>query len=371
MRVCLFATSKAVHGRRVIEGLIGRGIRVHLVHRDPGEVPGATCEQYAVPGVSLRSPRRWAARQRRYLGRFFREFDAVGVFFLNDWGFDAEIVEEGRLAVWPWGSDVCPPPSAPPSSAEAAERRRCLLRCADAVATCSDWFGAKVADFAGLDRGCVRTVPLGVDLQTFKPAAELPAEPVVGFVKGFGLAYGPGYLVRAMPRIAAAVPDVRFELVGDGPLLDPCCELAETLGVAERIRWLLQVPHEEVPGVLRRWQVSVIPSVCESFGVAALESSAMQVPVVASKVGGLPETVIDGQTGTLVRAADSEAIADAVIDLLRDRDQRIAMGQAGRRFVGDRFEWTECVSRWVDFFESAASGLTSPGALLSPGVPVS
>ena len=362
MRICLFASPRAVHSRRVIDALIDHGFRVHLVHRDHGEIPGASCERFAIPGVSLRSPHRWVTRRHEYLSRFFREFDVVGVFFLNDWGFDPEIIAQGWLAVWPWGSDVCPPPLAPTPSPTSLQRRRLLLGQADAVAACSDWFAARVAEFAGLERRRVQTVPLGVDPDLFAPTAPPPGQPVVGFLKGFGRAYGSDHLVRAMPRIISAVRDVTFEMVGDGPLLQPCCELAASLGVAQHVRWLSGVPHERVPEVLGRWQLSVIPSVCESFGVAALESSAMGVPVVASNVGGLPETVIDGQTGQLVPAGNSDALADAVIDLLRDRDRRVSMAEAGRHFVQERFHWRDCVSRWVAFFENAASVLEKCGS---------
>jgi len=82
-----------------------------------------------------------------------------------------------------------------------------------------------------------------------------------------------------------------------------------------------------------------------------LESSAMGVPVVASRIGGLVDTVVDGQTGLLVPPAAPEQLADAIITLLRDHDARCRMGEAGRRFVVEHYDWDKILDRWVETYE--------------------
>ncbi|RME37976.1 MAG: glycosyltransferase family 4 protein [Planctomycetota bacterium] len=175
--------------------------------------------------------------------------------------------------------------------------------------------------------------------------------PVVGFYKGFREVYGASYLVRAIPKVAARVPGVGFELIGDGPEREPCRRLTEVLGVADRAMFLPARPHGRLPRYLRRWAVSVIPSVCEAFGVAALESQAMEVPVVASRVGGLLDTVRDGETGLLVEPCSADALAEGIVKLLTDSALRRAMGRAGRRFVCERFEQQKTLDQWEAFYE--------------------
>jgi glycosyltransferase involved in cell wall biosynthesis len=362
VRICLFANPHALHTRRIATALAGRGLSVHIVHRDFFDIPGVTSECFAVPGPGLRYPFRRVARRDKYLTRFFREYDVVCVGFLNNWGFEPEVISEGSLAVWPWGSDICPPPGSPPISEHSLRRRLIMLRHAHAIAAFGSWFAQAIADYAGIGQGRVHIAPLGVDLNVFKPRPAPEGPPIVGFLKGFGRAYGPDHLVRAMPRIIASVPGVRFEMVGAGPLLDTCRALADSLKVSDHVRWTPPVPHQHVPDLIAGWRLSVIPSVRESFGLAALESSAMGVPVVASNVGGLPETVLDGRTGSLAAVGDSDAIAQAVIDLLCDHDKRRAMSEAGRRFVQTRFSWSECVSQFVTFLEAARSTAKTPAS---------
>ena len=90
----------------------------------------------------------------------------------------------------------------------------------------------------------------------------------------------------------------------------------------------------------------MIPSLRESFGAAALESSAMCVPVIASDVGGLPDTVRDGETGLLVPPGSPEALADAIVALLSDDQRRRRMGMAGREWVRKNYSWSDALDQW-------------------------
>jgi glycosyltransferase involved in cell wall biosynthesis len=362
MRICLFSKPDAAQTQRLAAALVERGWSVHVVWHHAGRVPGATCAAFAIPAPGLRNLHRFRRRREKYLRAFLREFDLVSVQFLHSWGFTQEMLEEGRLQVRPWGSDILPPPDGIQPTAATLARRRRLLHEAHAVSVTCESFRQEVAEFAGLDPRRIDVLPLGVDVARFRPGERPATEPVVGLLKGFGHAYGPQHLVEAMPAVARAVPGVRFELVGEGPLKESCRRRVEDLGLSSITNWRPRVPHEEVPAVLARWQVSVIPSVRESFGIAALESSAMGLPVVASAVGGLVETIRDGTTGVLVPPADSAALAEAVIALLENPAGRRALGEAGRAFVVEHYDERTCFDRWHRYFLDVASGRTARGA---------
>lgn len=360
MNVCLFSDDRNVrsaHIRRLFPGLAERGLEVHVVCHKPAELPGATVECYRVPPAGPANLRRWHGRQTRYLRGFLRRFDVVNVHFLHDWGFTPQIIADGCFVASPWGSDIVPPPGERPPAPPLVELRKSLLRSAACVTAVGPTFARMVARFAGLDEDRIDVVPFGVDLNLFRPARHAPSEMVssgiVGFFKGFREVYGPKVLLRAIPIVLDALPGAGFELVGDGAQLDECRALAVELGIEPAIRWIPRQPNHRMPEHLARWDVTVIPSFCESFGVAALEASAMCIPVIASDVGGLRDTVIDGETGWLIPPNQPAALAAAIIDLLENPALRRRMGLAGRAFVERQYDLQAAFQKWLRLYETA------------------
>ncbi len=357
MKICLFGDLDCVHVPRAATGLAARGHTVHVCCHHPAELPGVTVQKFAVPAPGLRNPRRWQQRQEAYLKGFLRKFDVVLICFLSDWGLTPQLMEQGCLVAFPFGSDIVPPPGEDPPSASLSAARLNMLRHAQAIGVAGPRFAKVVAHFAGLECERVDLLPIGVDTELFKPR---PASdkgvirpPRVGFFKGFRRVYGAPYLVRAIPSVLDEVPLARFDFIGDGPELLLSKQMAGLYGVESAINWHRPQPHRNLPNFLAGWDLSVIPSLCESFGVAALESAAMQVPVVASDVGGLPDTVLHEQTGLLVPPQAPEALADAIITLLQDTPRRRLMGLTGRAFVKEHYEWDNLLQRWEDVFEKA------------------
>ncbi len=365
MKICFFADARNVHVQRLAPGLASRGHEVTIVCHKPPETPiaGVTVERFRVPRASLGNPRRWHRRWARYLRNFLRRFDVVVVYFLHDWGFKPEIIEAGCLIASPRGSDVVPPPGETPPGADLVERRIELLRHAALVGVAGPRFARIVSEFAGLERDRIDLLPLGVDLDLFRPSDSEPrvltraeaglSKQRVGFFKGFREVYGAADLVRAIPRVVAQLPGTGFDLVGDGPRLAYCQELASECRAASSIRWIPRRPHAAIPMLLRAWDLTVMPSLCESFGLAALESSAMCVPVVASRVGGLPDTVRNGMTGLLVPPKSPEPLAAAIVDLLNDGPRRMRMGEAGREWVRRHYEWQRVLDTWIETLRHA------------------
>jgi glycosyltransferase involved in cell wall biosynthesis len=324
------------------------------------------------------------------LRAFLRGFDVVNVHFLSDWGFTPELMQEGCVVATAWGSDIVRPPGEGTPPPELIEARRTLLRHADAVTTCGPAFAAAVATFADISVDRIDVVPFGVDLELFTSAADgafgarkdsrtsdstdwtsklachqragLPVGPTdlgptdlcggrrVGFYKGFREVYGPTDLIRAIPIVLEALPETRFDLIGDGPQLSECQALASRLDLTDAIAWIPRQPHCAIPGWLAQWHVTVIPSVFEAFGVAALESAAMRVPVVASNVCGLADVVRDGETGLLVAPGSPGALAGAIIKLLTDSSLRLRMGRAGRERVQTHYEQNHVLDQWIGLF---------------------
>jgi glycosyltransferase involved in cell wall biosynthesis len=114
-----------------------------------------------------------------------------------------------------------------------------------------------------------------------------------------------------------------------------------SLELADRVEFAGEQKHADVPGVLRRIDIFAMPSTWEGFGVSALEASAMRLPIVASNIHGIPDVVVDSETGILVPPADPHAIASALRRLAVDAPLRARMGDAGRAYVEREYRWQD------------------------------
>ncbi len=357
MKICLFADARSVHIQRISAGLAARGVDVHIVTHKPTTVEGATVESFRIPPPSVLNPRRWQSRWRHYLRDFMKRFDVVHVHFLSPWGFTPEIIDQGCFMASPWGSDVVQPPGEGTPTEDVVAERRMMLQCAAKVAVWGPYLARTTAAYANIDESAMALLPLGVDLDLFRPMQSTPkphdGHCTVGFFKGFRPVYGATYLMRAIPTVLEEFPQTKFQMIGDGPELVKCKQLAGMYGVDFQVNWIRRQSHGSLPAHIAGWDLSVVPSVCESFGAAALESSAMCVPVIASHVGGLPETVRDGETGWLVAPQAPEQLADAMIKALGDREARQVMGEAGRAMVQRDYDWRKIIDRCVATYQEA------------------
>ncbi|MHC4399256.1 MAG: glycosyltransferase family 4 protein [Planctomycetota bacterium] len=164
------------------------------------------------------------------------------------------------------------------------------------------------------------------------------------------------YLVRALPKVLEAAPGARLVLVGapvDGPYTARLRAEADRLKVASKL--LFAGHRDDVHEIMAALDVCVLASLEEPQGMVLLEAMAAGLPVVGTKVGGIPECVRSGQTGTLVAPADSDALAEAVAVLLRNPTLRRRYGQAGRKHVWERFSPQRQTSAIEAVYAQAAS----------------
>lgn len=205
-------------------------------------------------------------------------------------------------------------------------------------------------------------VSFGVDTSKFSPGvrdaaldAELGLAPDhlrVTLLARFQPVKGHEYLLRAAPRILDAFPNTQFLLVGDNVFdtREGAAYKREILGMInadERLKAsvLFAGYRRDVPRLLRATDVSVCPSLFESYGVALLEAMACAVPVVSTNVGGPSETIVEGETGWLIPPRDPEALAARVCELLGNPDLRRRMGENGRRRVETRYNLSNTVAQ--------------------------
>jgi glycogen(starch) synthase len=162
--------------------------------------------------------------------------------------------------------------------------------------------------------------------------------------KGFDVA------LEALGELRRRIPTIRLLLAGDGPDGGALRRRAQELGLGRHVTFVGAVAPADVPSLLSRASVVVIPSRAEAFGLVALEAAALGRPVIASRVGGLPEVIESGRTGVLVGSDQPAALAEATRSLLSDLPRLRAMGDAARARARIVFPWKSCVDSYLDHY---------------------
>jgi glycosyltransferase involved in cell wall biosynthesis len=185
------------------------------------------------------------------------------------------------------------------------------------------------------DRRLLRghVVPLGIDLERFRNGRATLDGRIVGNVARLAEQKGQRDLIAAAPHVLERHPDVRFIVVGEGELRDELERLAQPLG--DRFAFL--GARDDVPDLLASFDVFAFPSRFEGLCLAVIEAQAAGVPVVATPVGGIRETVVDGETGWLVPPRDVDALAERINWCLDHADEAHGVAAEAKRRVVERF----------------------------------
>ncbi|WP_145390348.1 glycosyltransferase family 4 protein [Stieleria neptunia] len=219
---------------------------------------------------------------------------------------------------------------------------RFLTPLTDAFIAVADSHGEFLHQFEGFPKAKVHVIRNGVDCERFEPnethrrevREELqlgPESQLVGIVAALRSEKNHSLLVRAAAQLRDRHPNLHWVVVGDGPERGAIERMAGELGVTDRIH-LLGTRHD-TPRLLSALDVFTLCSLNEASPVSILEAFACEVPVVASDVGSVGETVIDDRTGRLFASQDLDAMAGAIEQLLADPALRHRMGKAGRELV--------------------------------------
>ena len=240
----------------------------------------------------------------------------------------------------------------------AAEAERWTLRGADAVLVVS----AALRDHAaslGVVPERIHVVPNGVDAALFRPGPpdpelrarwELGNGPILGFVGGLRPWHGVDALPRLLDRLARRYPELRLVIAGEGPRRSELERELRERGLMRSVRFTGSVPHEEVAGLIRQFDVALAPypALQHPFYFSPLklfEYMACGVPVVAADVGQIGEVVRQGETGLLYPPDDLDALTAACDRLLREPSLRRRLGQAAAAEIHGRYTWDQNAAR--------------------------
>lgn len=208
----------------------------------------------------------------------------------------------------------------------------------------------------GVARERIRVIPNGVDLREFppSPAPRSSSEDVTVLFVGrcYSRQKGLEYLIRAI-ALLAPMRKPCLRIVGeDWGGVSELQALSRSLGIEQQLEFTGRVSRADVIQAYASADVFVLPSLFEPFGIVLLEAMAAGLPIVASRVGGIPDVVEDGKTGILVEPRNAQALSRAIEILITDAPLRNRMGEEGRRRAAT-YSWDEVVPRIREVYEEA------------------
>jgi len=204
----------------------------------------------------------------------------------------------------------------------------------------------------GVPRERIKVIPVGVDTNLFKPMRSDRQ-----YLKSDGLKIltiarlhkykGLNYLIEAMRLISERIPDAKLYILGKGPEERNLKSFVKNLNIDDVVKFLeTPIPNHKMPELYAECDVYVQPSIVEPFGIAVLEAMACGKPVIGTKVGGIIDTIVDGETGFLVNPKDSKELAERVI-MFNDQKLREKMGRNARERAVKHFDWKEIAIQYL------------------------
>ncbi|MET3134749.1 glycosyltransferase involved in cell wall biosynthesis [Oxalobacteraceae bacterium GrIS 1.11] len=363
MKIVILGPGNSIHVSRWCNAISARGNEVHLISEhefDRSEYSGAV-KFHMLPFRGGKGYFLNRAALRALLGKIVP--DLVNCHYASGYGTMIAKLWRGPMLLSVWGADVYEFPYQ--SRFKMWLIRRNLLS-ATHIASTSHVMADQVRRICP-EIGDISVTPFGIDPAIFVPAqgARNAGQVVIGTVKTMAKKYGIDILIRGfslllerlMAERSALAVNIKLLLVGGGPDTAALQALVAELGLGASVEFVGQVAHAEVPRWLARLDIYVAVSrnESESFGVAVLEASSCGLPVVVSRVGGLPEVVAENVTGLLIPNESPQGLADA-LHLLLDEPKRLALGRAGREWVCEHFSWEYSVDLMLQAYAKTVQG---------------
>ncbi|GIU01854.1 glycosyltransferase [Shewanella algidipiscicola] len=360
MKIVLLSAANNVHTVKWANGLARSGIHVHVI-----SLHGVTQDfdpRVSVHELPVKAPFGYFLNVFR-LRKLLKQIrpDLLNAHYATGYGLLSVLAcQYCPNVISLWGSDVY---LFPKKSAVHSWVLNQILSRANAIFSTSLCMQNELND-QSLAKGVpVYITPFGVNTELFKPMPVIQehngqrSKIVIGTVKSLKHIYGIDVLLHAFGRVVREMPECEFELqiYGEGGEADSLAKLTAELGLSNLVFFGGFVPNIEVPNILNRFDLYVALSRSESFGVAVLEASSCELPVLVSDADGLCEVVSNRSTGLIVPIDDIASTTAALKELIMDPVKRRLYGLEGRKNVVDKYSETACIDTMIAAYKQVIS----------------
>jgi glycosyltransferase involved in cell wall biosynthesis len=361
MRILLLSSPGSVHTIKWANSLVERGVEVAIFGLSSYD-PDLYNKKVEIRGVAisdiLGDKGFGSISKLKYLKvlpsvkKIIREFkpDILHAHLISSYGLIGVLSTFHPLILSVWGGDVF---LFPQRSFIHKILIKYLLYKSDKILSTSYYMAKETQKYTAKS---IEVTPFGVDLDIFYPFESQSLFDnkylVIGTIKGLEVYYGIEYLLEAFKIVRDRNPFLPLKLliVGGGSQEQKYRQIARTLKIDNDTLFTGYVSYAKVPDYHNKINIFVAISVFETFGVAVVEAQACGKPVVVSNTGGLPEVVNKDVTGFIVPPADPEKAADSIEKLVLNEKLRSQMGNEGRNFVEQNYDWNRNVDQMIKIY---------------------
>lgn len=362
MKIIFLGEATSIHTIRWVNSLSEKGIEVILVSlKGEVDIIGKINENVKVIYLPF------GTKLGYYLNVFAlkkiiskEKPDLINAHYASGYGTLGRFSGFNKKLLNVWGSDVYDFPN------ESKVKKRIIeknLKSYTAIASTSYCMAEETKKYLEDKSKEIFITPFGVDTKKFKNLniEKNKNELVIGIVKTLTENYGIEYLIRAIKELENTLDienykKIRLLIYGKGELKNKLEALTKELQIEDKVIFKGYISNEDVPKALNEMDIFVVPSINESFGVAAVEAMACEIPVIASSVGGLKEVIVDKETGYLVPKKDHKEIAKYLKKLILDKNLRTSLGENGRKRVLENYDWNSNVEYMIKIYEEIING---------------
>ena len=282
--------------------------------------------------------------------------DLINAHYASGYGTLGRLSGFNKKLLNVWGSDVYDFPNESKIKKRIIEKN---LKNYTAIASTSYCMAEETKKYLENKSKEIFITPFGVDTEKFKNLniEKKENEITIGIVKTLTEKYGIEYLIKAIKELENILDienykKIRLLIYGKGELKNKLEDLTKELQIEDKVIFKGYISNEDVPKALNEMDIFVVPSILdsESFGVAAVEAMACEIPVIASSVGGLKEVIVDKETGYLVPKKDHKEIAKYLKKLILDKNLRTSLGKNGRKRVLENYDWNSNVDYMIKIY---------------------
>jgi glycosyltransferase involved in cell wall biosynthesis len=357
MKICFVSEAKTIHTQRWLRGIAASGHDVHLISSSYAEIEGVQLHQNQLYHTNPIKTLSNCRKARKIVKQIQPDITHLfGLYSLSSLALLPAVFAVPNFVVTPWGTDVVYD-FKQKEPFKSRLFKKYFLNQAKCITSLSSFMTGHIRKYISNGR-TVEYVPWGADTEIFHPRYlnNNKDQFVIGITKAFTKKYGHVHLLEALSTLIHDYlqKNIKLVIVGKGELEHELKDLCRALKIDEFVVFeKFTSDKKQLRKYISTFDVYVMPSVyrSETLGVAAIEASAMGVPVIASEIGGIPEVVKNDVTGFLTEPGNSQDIVNALLLFLRNKELGSQMGRAARLRAEKLFSFSSSVSKMINCYE--------------------
>jgi len=365
MKVILLADPYSAHVIKWANGLNSKGIKVlvfGLSTFDPAQFdPGIRIELLKIPQfIKWQKDGNWMKLAYLLsiikLKKVIKEFgcDILHAHSASSYGLLGALTNFHPYIISVWGNDIY---NFPRKSVLFSNLIKYNLKKCDKIFSTSKVMALETSKYT--DKKVI-VIPFGININKFKPCRMeslfSESDIVIGTIKSLEKKYGSEDIIIAFKIVKGKFPELSLKLllVGRGSLEKALNKFVKENNLQDSVIITGFIPFDQIPRYHNMLDIYIAPSTedSESFGVAVLEASACGKPVIVSKIGGLPEVVVENKTGVFILPNRPDLLAEKIEELIINKELRIRLGESGRKFVCENYNFVDNLNQIISVYHS-------------------